>query len=45
MFTIPVMQISETDAYHSPVIIKAKGEIGQYPDYGEEWDEEDWEED
>jgi len=45
MFTIPVMQISETDAYHSPVIIKAKGEIGQYPDYGEEWDEEDREED
>lgn len=45
MFTIHVMQISETDAYHSPVIIKAKGEIEQYPDYGEEWDEEDWEED
>ena len=45
MFTIHVMQISETDAYHSPVIIKAKGEIEQYPDYGEEWDEEEWEED
>ena len=45
MFTIHVMQISETDAYHSPIIIKAKGEIEQYPDYGEEWDEEEWEED
>lgn len=42
MFTISVTKIMEVDSYHGPVIIKEKGTVEQYPDYDEEYDDEDW---
>ena len=41
MFTITVSRIGEVQESFEPRIVKAKGEIQQYPDYDEEeWDYE-----
>lgn len=40
MFVINVQKIEEGEKYTSPVVIKAKGDVEQYPD----WDEEEYEE-
>ena len=40
MFTIHVQKIEEAQEKKSPVLLKAKGEIEQYPSWGE--DDEDW---
>lgn len=44
MFTISVMKITEIEAYHKPAVIKEKGTVKQYPEYDDEWDDDEWEE-
>ena len=45
MFTIRVSKISEVQGSFEPRVVKAKGNIQQYPDWDDEdWNEEDWDE-
>ena len=40
MFSIKVEKIEEVEKVGKPEIVMAKGEVIQYPDYEEDWDEE-----
>ena len=41
IFIITVQKIEEVEKKSAPNLIKSKGSVEQYPDWDEEWDEED----